>query len=92
MNGFARWTISHLQAHKKGLYQLGLASLFLRRFVATLPPKPTYLKDEKDHVQAAEWIKAFQDAGPDVIPSDAYNITMSRSSGPGGQVCAPTFL
>lgn len=86
MHGFMRWPTSYLQASKKGSLQVIQPWIFARRFIATLPPKQTDLKEEKDHVQAAEWVKAFQAAGPGAIPADAYAITMSRSSGPGGQV------
>lgn len=58
----------------------------IRSYVASLPPAPSQLKDESAHVLASEWVKAFEAAGTDAIPEDAYSITMSRSSGPGGQV------
>jgi hypothetical protein len=58
----------------------------VRSYGASLPPAPSQLKDESDHVRAAGWVKAFEAAGTDAIPEDAYSITMSRSSGPGGQV------
>lgn len=58
----------------------------LRSYAAALPPAPARLKDEVDHLRAAEWVKAFEVAGTEAIPEDAYSIMMSRSSGPGGQV------
>lgn len=86
MNNFLPWPALHLVGLSKGRYPSIQSWRILRRFVFTLPPKPSQLKEEKDHVQAAEWIKAFEAAGADAIPVDAYSITMSRSSGPGGQV------
>jgi hypothetical protein len=38
------------------------------------------------HATAAEWADNFKQVGVRAIPKDAYEITMSRSSGPGGQV------
>lgn len=86
MNGFLPWPALHLLGLIRGRSHSIQSWRILRRSLAALPPKPSHLKEERDHIQAADWIKAFQAAGPDAIPVDAYSITMSRSSGPGGQV------
>ncbi|KAJ9107028.1 hypothetical protein QFC19_002897 [Naganishia cerealis] len=74
----------NLETLKLGWRPHGLRHIF-ERGVATLPSTPKQLQDEKDHTQASEWVRAFKDAGVDAIPEDSYTITMSRSSGPGGQ-------
>ena len=86
MNGFPRWLAPQLLRQSKGHYRQDQAWRLLGRFVTTLPSRPSHLKEENDHEQAMEWIKSFEIAGPDAIPANAYTITMSRSSGPGGQV------
>ncbi|WVF71837.1 hypothetical protein IAT40_006646 [Kwoniella sp. CBS 6097] len=40
------------------------------------------LDKEADHVQAREWVNGFR---VDDIPKDGYEVSRSRSSGPGGQ-------
>ncbi|OCF32073.1 hypothetical protein I316_06229 [Kwoniella heveanensis BCC8398] len=40
------------------------------------------LDKEADHVEAREWVERFK---VDDIPKDAYEVSRSRSSGPGGQ-------
>jgi protein subunit release factor B len=47
---------------------------------------PHRLTSEDDHREAARWIERFDQDGIERIPKTAYEITMTRSSGPGGQV------
>jgi hypothetical protein len=44
------------------------------------------LTSDQDHREAARWLENFKQDGSDRIPRTAYEIQMSRSSGPGGQV------
>ena len=62
----------------------GLLRLLRSRCVSTNIPHR--LTSEDDHREAARWIQRFNQDGVERIPRTAYEIAMTRSSGPGGQV------
>ena len=47
---------------------------------------PDRLVTDQDHKDAARWLGQFRQDGSIRIPKTAYDIQMTRSSGPGGQV------
>lgn len=53
------------------------------------PPPLSSLVTSQDMQEARQWIEHFRIAS---IPKDVVEITFSRSSGPGGQVCARSPL
>lgn len=51
-----------------------------------IPPSIATLESSKDMVEARSWISRF---GAVTIPKGLVEMSFSRSSGPGGQVCIP---
>jgi hypothetical protein len=57
-----------------------------RRFNSNTALNLDRLTSDQDHREAARWLGKFKQDGSDRIPRTAYEIQMTRSSGPGGQV------
>lgn len=60
----------------------------LRATALPTPPPLSVLITSKDVAAARDWLKSFGECS---IPRAAVDITFSRSSGPGGQVCPHSF-
>lgn len=79
-------------------HNTGISYPFIRSYTLTAPrlaspPKQLLdlpsLSDETHHALARTWLDGFT---LDDIPKNSYEVTYSRSSGPGGQVSSGSLL